>query len=79
MTPPTIFLATSPVLFNNDPPASVKFFPTADIVELADWLMLPIRFLVAFDSEDIFSPKDILELPIEVLLARISLLLPRVV
>ena len=34
--PPTIFLATSPVLFNNDPPASVIFFPTADMVELAD-------------------------------------------
>ena len=82
--PPTIFLATSPVLFNNDPPASVRFFPTADMVELADWVtlfivpdMLPVWFLVAFDSADIFSPRDILELPIEVLLASISLLLPR--
>jgi hypothetical protein len=54
------------------------------MVELAEWVtlfimpdMLPVWFLVAFDSADIFSPRDILELPIEVLLARISLLLPR--
>ena len=51
---------------------------------VADWVtlfivpdMLPVWFLVAFDSVDIFSPRDILELPIEVLLASISLLLPR--
>src|SRR6185436_5153203 len=84
--PPIIFLATSPVLFNNDPPASVRFFPTVDMVELADWVALfivpdtlPVWFLVAFDSADIFSPRDILGLPIEVLLARISLLFPRTV
>ena len=60
--PPIIFLATSPVLFNNDPPASVRFFPTADIVEFTDWVtlftapdMFPVWFLVAFNSLTFFD------------------------